>query len=112
MNPAAEELTQPKPMRQHPRVAADFVVRLVAGTRSVLARAVDLSLAGLALHDPAGGLEEGAFDRVALKIPGEARQLSLPVRFARRHHDRVALSFAALDWDDLFSLARYLSPRL
>lgn len=100
------------PSRQHPRVAADFAVRLVAGTRSVLARAVDLSLAGLALHDPAGELREGEFDRVALRIPGEQRELSLPIRFTRRHRDRVALAFSALDWDDLFCLARYLSPRL
>ena len=98
--------------RQHPRVAADFVVRLVSETRSVLARAVDLSLAGLALNDPAGELRLDAFDRVAIHIPGEVRELELPVRWARRSGSTVALAFAALDWDDLFTLARYLSPRL
>ena len=102
----------PTPARLHPRVSADFVVRLVAGNRSVLARAVDLSLAGLALHDPAGELNAGRIDKVALRIPGEDREIELPVRLARRQGTTVALAFAALDWDDLFTLARYLSPRL
>ena len=101
-----------QPMRQHPRVEANFVVRLISSTRSVLARAADLSLAGLALVDPAGELRKHNFDRVALSIPGEEGEVILPVKVARRHGDTVAFTFAQLDWDDLFTLARYLSPRL
>ena len=105
------DITSPQPMRQHPRVHADFVVKLGRGERSVLARALDVSLAGMALHDPAGELDDSV-QRVALRIPGEPHELELPVRFARRSGDKVALAFSKLDWDDLFTLARYLSPRL
>ena len=100
-----------QPMRQHPRVGADFVVRLIGPTRSVLTRAVDLSMAGLALIDPAGELKRAVFDRVSISIPGE-EELVLRVRVARREGERVGLIFEDLDWDDLFLLARYLSPRL
>lgn len=102
----------PSPQREHPRVPADFVVKLLSGTRSVLTRALDVSLAGLALHDPAGELRAGDAYRVALRIPGESRDLNLRAHLARRTGDTAALAFSSLDWDDLFTLARYLSPRL
>lgn len=109
MAQAQAQLAQP--VRQHPRVEADFVVRLEGPTQSVLTRAVDLSLAGMAIHDPAGELRRAIFDRVAIAIPGEP-ELTVRVRVARREGDRVAVVFEELDWDDLFLLARYLSPRL
>jgi hypothetical protein len=99
------------PARQHPRVDADLVARLHLGEREVLARVADISLAGLAVHDPAGELSRGFVDRVALRIPGQG-EIVLRVRLVRRDGERVALTFSELDWDDLFILARYLSPRL
>lgn len=102
---------QNAPARQHPRVDVDLVARLQLGNRAVLARVADLSLAGLAVHDPAGELHQGFIDRVALRLPGEG-EIVLRVRLVRRQGERVALTFSELDWDDLFILARYLSPRL
>lgn len=102
---------QTQPMRQHPRVDANFLVRLVGPTQSVLTRTADLSMAGMAILDPAGSLKRTIFDRVAVQIPGE-EELVLRVRVARHEGDRIAVVFEELDWDDLFCLARYLSPRL
>ncbi|MBS2029470.1 MAG: PilZ domain-containing protein [Deltaproteobacteria bacterium] len=110
MNQLPQQTTS-QPTRQHPRVAADFAVRLFDGSSSVLARARDLSMAGLSVHDPAGmiGLR---IDRVSLHIPGEPWELVLRVRLTRRVGETVAVAFSDIDWDDMFTLARYLSPRL
>ena len=97
------------PVRQHPRVEAGFMVKLLAGPRAILAKALDLSLAGLSLVDP-GDLDQ--VSHVAICLPSEGREVVMPVRVARRQGEQVALQFTAVDWDDLFLLARYLSPRL
>jgi hypothetical protein len=97
------------PVREHPRVEAGFMVKLIDGSRAVLAKAVDLSLAGLALVDPG---EELAFSHVAITLPAERREVVVPVRVTRRHQGQLALQFTDIDWDDMFVLARYLSPRL
>ena len=110
----AAAVAQPfaRPTRQHPRVVAPFIVELRTGAGAVLARAFDLSLDGLGLADPARALRQGAETRVAIRIPGEAREVVAPARVTRRTGDRVGLTFLGLQWDDLFALARYLSPRL
>ena len=66
--------TAQQPTRQHPRVAADFAVRLFDGSSSVLVRAKDLSMAGLSVLDPEGKLGL-RIDRVSLHIPGEPWEL-------------------------------------
>ncbi|MBI5544464.1 MAG: PilZ domain-containing protein, partial [Deltaproteobacteria bacterium] len=42
----------PRPKRAHPRVPAGFMVKLEVGARQVLARARDLSMAGLFVDGP------------------------------------------------------------
>jgi hypothetical protein len=102
------------PVREHPRVGAGFLVKLKGATQSVVAQALDLSLAGMRLVDP-GFSETHPFDatHVEMTLPGESVSVKLPIRVARREaDDHLALSFTDLDWDDLITLARYLSPRL
>ena len=101
-----------RPTRQHPRVLAPFIVEVRYGNRAVLARAFDVSMDGLGISDPAGALRIGAEARVAVRIPGEMREVVAPARVTDRRGDRVGLTFLGLEPDDLLTLARYLSPRL
>ena len=98
--------------RQHPRVDAGFVVKLLAGPRAYVARALDLSMAGLSLHDPCGLATAESLNAVALKLPGVEREVVMPVRIARRQGEEVALAFTHIEWDDMFDLARFLAPKL
>ena len=95
--------------RFHPRVEANFMVKVVLNGRSVLAKARDLSMAGLyLLAHPAPGQE-----RLTLSIPlPEDREVITHCFVRRQESDGVALEFEELDWEDLFALARYLHPRL
>ena len=99
-----------RPRREHPRIRAGFLVSLQLGARRTLARARDLSLAGLFLDGPLSGLP----DEIALSIPlpGQQREVHTICQVPRRTHEGVALSFARIDWDDLLLMARYLAPRL
>lgn len=97
------------PRREHPRVRADFAVLLQLGTRSVEARARDLSMTGLFL-ERAPQVPDDLCLRIPL--PGLDRQVRATCRVERRERRGVALSFANIDWDDLLLMARYLSPRL
>ncbi len=95
--------------RSHPRVCANFMVKLQVNGRTVLAKARDLSMAGLYLL----GNIEGVGQTVAVRIPfPNDREVVAACRVKRRSPDGVALAFASVDWDDLFALARFLYPRL
>lgn len=97
------------PQRFHPRVGANFMVKLMVDGRAILAKARDLSMAGLYLI--------GEFDRadhtltLCIPLPRD-REIVTRCRIKRWHPDGLAVEFEQLDWDDLFALARYLHPRL
>ncbi len=95
--------------RFHPRVDANFMVKVLLEGRAVLAKARDLSMAGLFLQ----AKPPAALSRVTLAIPlpGD-REVVTTARVRRWHQEGVALEFDELDWDDLFALARFLHPRL
>jgi hypothetical protein len=99
----------PLPTRFHPRVDAGFMVKLFTGGRSVLAKATDLSMAGLKLV----GDFAAADDRLTLCIPlpGD-REVVTQATVRRRNEEGLAVEFDQLDWDDMFAIARYLHPRL
>jgi hypothetical protein len=97
------------PKRFHPRVRANFMVKLMVNGHSIIAKARDLSMAGLYLLSDAGTVGEKL--TVIIPLPRD-REVVTACRVKRRQPGGVAVEFAALDWDDLFALARYLHPRL
>jgi hypothetical protein len=97
------------PTRFHPRVDAGFMVKLFTRGRAVIAKASDLSMAGLCLLGDFAGSE----DRVTLSIPlPDDREVVTKATVKRRSSDELALEFDQLDWEDMFALARFLHPRL
>jgi hypothetical protein len=95
--------------RFHPRVRASFMVKLSMDGRMVIAKARDLSMAGLYLI----GIDSELGRTLPIRLPlPRDREISTTCRVKRRYGDGVAVELAPLDWDDLFALARYLHPRL
>jgi hypothetical protein len=95
--------------RSHPRVRANFMVKLQVNERTVLAKARDLSMAGLYLF----GNVDGVGQTVGIRIPfPNDREVVAACQVKRRGPDGIGLSFASVEWDDLFALARFLYPRL
>ena len=95
--------------RFHPRVEADFSVRLKANGRSMLTKASDLSMAGLRLLGNFVGID--ARVTVSIVLP-EDKVVTTGAKVKRVSQDETALEFDQLDWDDLMALARFLHPRL
>lgn len=95
--------------RFHPRVDAGFMVKLLTNGRAIIAKAADLSMAGVKLLGEFGS----AGDRltVAIPLPGE-REISTRATIRRCSEEGVAVEFDQLDWDDMFALARFVHPRL
>jgi hypothetical protein len=102
----ADEQSIPK--RFHPRVDAPFMVKVVTNGRALIAKAKDLSMAGLCLLGAPNIADQV---RVTIPLPGD-REVVTRATVKRRAQGYVALEFAQLDWDDMFALARYLHPRL
>lgn len=97
------------PARYHPRVDANFMVKLKVNGRQVLAKARDLSMAGLCVLGEFLGIGE----RIQVSIPlPDDREIVTGASVKRQDDDSMAVEFDQLDWDDLFALARYLNPRL
>lgn len=98
-----------RPERFHPRVDANIMVKVQLQGRTVVAKARDVSMAGLFLlahvHESVQQLT------LAIPLPGD-REIITQCEIRRRDVDGVALEFGQLDWDDMFALARYLHPRL
>jgi hypothetical protein len=95
--------------RFHPRVEANLMVKVILPGRAVVAKARDLSMAGLFLHaQPAETMNELT---LAIPLPGD-RELVATCAIRRRDVNGVALEFGTLDWDDFLALARFLHPRL
>jgi hypothetical protein len=95
--------------RFHPRVEANLMVKVILPGRAVVAKARDLSMAGLFLHaQPADALREIT---LAIPLPGD-KEIVTTCSILRRENNGVALEFGTLDWDDFIALARFLHPRL
>ncbi|WP_224365304.1 PilZ domain-containing protein [Hyalangium versicolor] len=96
--------------RFHPRVEARLMVKvLLSGRPAVLAKARDVSMAGLFLHaHPASSLSELT---LAIPLPDD-REITATCTIVRREPNGVALEFGTLDWDDFLALARYVHPLL
>ncbi len=95
--------------RFHPRVDANFMVQLISRGRTVIAKARDLSMAGLWLIGDPDLPMEGL--QISIPLPDD-REILTGCSVKRRTDDGIALQFDQLDWEDLFALARYLHPRL
>jgi hypothetical protein len=95
--------------RFHPRVQASLWVKIARGGQTSLAKATDLSMAGLFLL----GLKAKEDERLVISVPlpGDG-EVTTYCRVKRRHRDGAAVEFEDLDWDDLLTLARFLHPRL
>ena len=98
-----------RPVREHPRIATEFPVHLDLGAHQLEARARNLSMAGLYLD---GALLLPSIVRARIPLPGVAREVRTTCQVERRDCQGIALSFAAIDWEDLLLVARFLSPRL
>src|SRR3954470_21383364 len=94
--------------RYHPRVEATFMVKLKVNGRNLIAKAKDLSMAGLCLLGVPAITDELT---VCLPLPND-REITTKARVKRRAQGSIGLEFDELDWDDMFALARYLNPRL
>jgi len=101
--------SSPQVERFHPRVEANFMVKVMLNGRPVVAKARDLSMAGLyLLAHPAPGQERLT---VSIPLPDDCEVVT-QCHVRRQESDGVALEFEELDWEDLFALARFLHPRL
>src|SRR5687767_8165479 len=94
--------------RYHPRVAANAMVRVQVGRRTLVLRARDLSMDGIYVVSAAPLPRRVA---VAISLP-EGRELVTGCDVTRYDDEGAALRFDTLDWDDFIALARYLHPRL
>lgn len=95
--------------RYHPRVDANWMVQVHLGERTVLVKALDLSMAGVFLHcQPADSMRRL---QLTLPLPGLG-DITTQCTIVRRETHGVAVEFDELDWDHLLLLARYLHPRL
>ena len=97
------------PTRYHPRVEAGFMVKLHMNGRSMLAKADDLSMAGLRLLGEFSPKVDAL--KVSIPVPGD-REITTEATIKRHDLDAMAIEFKQLDWDDMFALARFLHPRL
>jgi len=94
--------------RFHPRVDAGFMVKFLVDGRAILAKAKDLSMAGLFVLAQAPRREKVT---LAIPLPGD-REIVTTCLIRRATPQGLALEFEHLDWDDMFALARFLHPRL
>jgi len=100
---------RPVTPRFHPRVDAGFMVKLSTNGRAIIAKAADLSMAGLKLLGDFGAIG----DRLLLAIPlPNDREIVTRGTIKRHTEEGVAVEFEQLDWDDMFALARFVHPRL
>ena len=97
------------PARYHPRVDANIMVKLKLNGRQVLAKARDLSMAGLCVLGEFIGVGERV--QVAIPLPDD-REIVTGASVKRRDGEQIAVEFDQLDWEDMFALARFLHPRL
>lgn len=98
-----------EPTRNHPRVDVGFMVKMCTNGRSFVAKAADLSMAGVMLVGDFRDAEQTV--TLALPLPG-GREIVIRALVRRRDEDSLGLEFDDLDWDDIIALARYLHPRL
>ena len=97
------------PERFHPRVDANFMVKVLLEGRLIVAKAHNLSMAGLFLEGVRA--KQGELLTIALPLP-EDKEVITTCQVRRDSPEGIAVEFDQLDWEDLFALARYLHPRL
>jgi len=75
-------------------------------------RARDLSLTGVYLEGVSATV--GRVVPMELLLPGEEMSLTLAGRVVRSDPDPagVALAFSRIGWEDMFTIARFMAPRL
>lgn len=100
---------EPVTERLHPRVDANFMVKVLSHGRTVLYKARDLSLNGVFLHGHTGRL--GHELHLSIPLPEDV-EVRLIAKVTRVDDDGVALSFDEPDWEEIFAFARFLHPRL
>jgi PilZ domain len=105
MRPMPTEL----PARFHPGVIANFMVKVHNQGRTVLAKAHDLSMAGVSVLGDFSQVDTRI--TVAIPLPND-REIVCLATVRRCSEGELGLEFDQLDWDDMFALARYLHPRL
>ena len=100
----------PAAARFHPRVDANFMIKLKLNGKSVLAKARDLSMAGVCIL---GEFLGNAPDRLQVVIPlPDDREIVTGATVRRVNENELGVEFDQLDWDDMFALARFLHPRM
>ena len=97
------------PERYHPRVDANFMIKLLVDGRAIMAKARDLSMNGLFV---VGGHPVERRDKVTIALPLQDREVVLTCWIRRVEAEGFALEYENLDWDDMITIARYLHPRL
>lgn len=95
--------------RLHPRVPANFPIRLRHGASCWSGRATNVSLSGLAVEG-APSVDVGKV-RLELALPAERSPLTVEGEVVREDRG-LAIRFLDLDWADILALARYVAPRL
>ena len=109
---AAETNTAPAAPRiilENEALRAEVTPARGAALAALVAKATDLSMAGLKLIGDFGSAD----DRMTLSIPiPGGREVVTQATVRRRGEEELALEFDQLDWDDMFALARFLHPRL
>jgi hypothetical protein len=98
----------PGPARFHPRVPANFMVKLFSDGKALVTKAIDLSMAGVRLFGVSPSTDRIT---ISIPIPGD-REVVTKATVKRRESGSVAVQFDQLDWDDMFALARFLHPRM
>lgn len=95
--------------RRHPRVPANFFVRLEHPQGRFRLRAKNLSMTGALVRDERQ-VPEGLV-RLELDLPTASEPVRIEARASRRE-DGLALRFLDLDLSAILALARYISPHL
>jgi hypothetical protein len=85
------------------------MVKLLDSGRSIIAKATNLSMAGMNVIGQL--IAPGDRLTVTIPLPGD-REIVTGATVRRRSADETALEFDQLDWEDLFALARFVRPRL
>ena len=99
----------PAAARFHPRVEANFMIKLKLIGKQVLAKARDVSMAGASILGEFLGVSERV--QVVIPLPDD-REIVTAASVRRKTGEMIAVEFDQLDWDDMFALARFLHPRL
>ena len=100
---------EPVTERNHPRVDANFMIKVLTRGRQLVHKVRDLSMTGCFILEHPGKV--GHVVHLALPLPNDL-EVRLVARIVRREDNGVAVEFDDLDWEEIFAFARFLHPRL